>query len=253
MVSFQSAWPYPAQAIHLPHNEVHVWAASLNRPAAQLERLWSILASAEQKRADRFYFERDRNHYVAARGLLRTLLGLYLQLAPQAVAFTYGEHGKPALAPSLARGDVRFNISHAQGVALCSFTRGREIGVDVEQIRPLDDASQIAERFFSAHEVQVFTAVPPAQKPEAFFNCWTRKEAFIKAIGEGLSCPLDSFDVALAPGEPARLLQIKGSPEMAARWQLHTLTPAAGYVGAVIAEGREWTLRRWQWPATLTH
>ncbi len=183
-----------------------------------------------------------------ARGLLRQLLGSYLQLPGQDIAFVYGDHGKPELAAPQAQSGLCFNISHAQGVALLAFARHCEVGVDIEQVRPLDDGEQIAERFFSRNEVAVFTAVPPEQKPQAFFNCWTRKEAFIKVIGEGLSCPLDSFDVTLKPGEPAELLQVKGSREAAARWKLENLEPAEGYAGAVIAEGREWTLRTWQWP-----
>jgi 4'-phosphopantetheinyl transferase len=248
MTTFHSTWPLPPAKPSLPQAELHVWVASLNRTQTQRDHFWQHLSEDEQARANRFYFDRDRHHYIVARGLLRQLLGSYLQLPANQIAFAYGEHGKPELADGLAYSGVQFNVSHAQGVALLAFARHREVGVDIEQVRPLDDGEQIAERFFSKHEVAVFTAVPPEQKPQAFFNCWTRKEAFIKVIGEGLSCPLDSFDVTLKPGEPAELLQVKGSPEAAARWKLQNLEPAAGYAGAVIAEGREWQLRCWQWP-----
>ena len=248
MTSFHSTWPLPPTKPNLPKDKLHVWVASLNRPQTQLNQFWQHLAEDERARANRFYFDHDREHYIVARGLLRQLLGSYLQMPAAQIEFAYGEHGKPELAAKHANSGVQFNISHAQGVALLAFSRHREVGVDIEQVRPLDDGEQIAERFFSANEVAVFTAVPPEQKPQAFFNCWTRKEAFIKVIGEGLSCPLDSFDVTLKPGEPAELLQVKGSREAASRWKLQNLEPATGYAGAIIAEGREWQLRCWQWP-----
>ena len=248
MSQFRSTWPLPPAKPTLAQDEVHVWVASLNRPHPQLNQFWQYLNEDERARANRFYFDHDREHYIVARGLLRQLLGSYLNLPAHQIGFAYGEHGKPELAAEQAVSGMRFNISHAQGVALLAFARYREVGVDIEQIRPLDDGEQIAERFFSANEVAVFTAVPSEQKPQAFFNCWTRKEAFIKVIGEGLSCPLDSFDVTLKSGEPAELLQVKGSRETAVRWRLENLEAATGYAGAVIAEGREWQLRCWQWP-----
>jgi len=248
MIPFHSTWPLPPPNPTLGPAELHVWVAGQNRPQPQLDQFWLYLSEDERARANRFYFDHDRQHYIVARGLLRLLLGRYLQIAPTEVAFVYGDHGKPDLVPAQAQAGIRFNISHSHGVALLAFAREREVGVDVEQVRPLDDGEQIAERFFSRNEVAVFTAVPAPQKPQAFFNCWTRKEAFIKVIGEGLSCPLDSFDVTLKPGDPAKLLQVKGSREAAARWRLENLEPAAGYAGAIIAEGREWLLRCWQWP-----
>jgi 4'-phosphopantetheinyl transferase len=243
---FQPKWPYSPEEPSLPHNEVQVWCASLNRPKSQLLSFFSILTKGEQERASRFYFERDRDHYIAARGILRTLIGRYLQLSPGQVEFVYGEFGKPELSAKMPADGLQFNISHAQGVGLFGFTRGRDIGVDVEQIRPLEDAEEVAERFFSANENEMFAAVSEDQKPEAFFNCWTRKEAFIKAIGEGLSCPLDSFDVTLKPGEKAQLLRIDGSTEAAARWMLCSLSPGSDYVGAVIASSNDWQLQCWQ-------
>jgi 4'-phosphopantetheinyl transferase len=215
-----------------------VW---LVRPSATLV---ALLSPDEQVRAAKFYFDEDREHYRYGRAILRTLIGQYEQIEPTAVPFVYGEHGKPGL----AGGDLRFNLSHADGVALIAFARGREIGVDVERVRPLSDADRVARRFFSEREYGEYTAVFDAQKPQAFFNCWTRKEAFIKAIGEGLSCPLKSFDVSLLPGEAAQLREIRGSETAAAHWTLHSLDPLPGYVSAVIAEGQGWHLRCWHWP-----
>lgn len=171
MSQFRSTWPLPPAKPTLAQDEVHVWVASLNRPQPQLNQFWQYLNEDERARANRFYFDHDREHYIVARGLLRQLLGSYLNLPAHQIGFAYGEHGKPELAAEQAVSGMRFNISHAQGVALLAFARYREVGVDIEQIRPLDDGEQIAERFFSANEVAVFTAVPSEQKPQAFFNC----------------------------------------------------------------------------------
>lgn len=235
-------WFPPPPRYDLPPDEVHVWFARLERP---VEALRGLLAADEQARAARFYFEKDRRHYVAARGILRQLIGRYLAVAPQQAAFAYAEKGKPYLADNP---DFGFNVAHSHGAALLAFGRRRALGVDLELVRPLEDGERIARRFFSAWEVAQYTAVSPAKRPQAFFNCWTRKEAYIKAIGDGLSCPLDSFDVTLTPGEPARLLRVGGSETAAARWQLESLTPAAGFVGAVMADGAPWRLRCFHWP-----
>ena len=138
-------------------------------------------------------------------------------------------------------------MSHSQGLALYAITREREIGVDIEHVRPVPEAEQIADRFFSARESAVFRALPPSQKPKAFFNCWTRKEAYIKAIGDGLAWPLDQIEVSLALGEPARLLSIAGDPISAKRWELQELTPACSYVAALAVEGHNWRISCWQW------
>lgn len=246
----KNGWPERASAPPLPVDEVHVWCVGLVRPLAEIALMSALLAADEQARAGRFHFEKDRQHYIYGRAVLRTLIGQYEQIEPAAVQFTYGEQGKPAL----ARGDLRFNLSNAGGMALIGFARGREIGVDVEPLRRLPDADAIAQRFFSEREFEVYAAVSHDQQPQAFFNCWTRKEAFIKAIGEGLSCPLGSFDVTLRPGEVAQLTHIQGSQAAASRWKLRALEPAAGYVGAVIAEvgaGHfDWHLHCWQWPGS---
>ncbi len=222
--------------------EVHVWSAELNAPPAQLERFWQILSPDERDRANRFRFERDKNYYVATRGWLRTLLGRYLDAAPDGLRFDYGEQGKPFLAASTGADGLQFNVSHAHGAALLAFCRGTAVGVDVEKIRPLSDAAAVAARFFSERENRAFNAVPPDRQEEAFFTCWTRKEAFIKAVGEGLSYPLSQFDVTLKPGEPARFLQIRGSAAEAAEWMLFGLRPLPEYIGAVAVRGRNWRL-----------
>jgi 4'-phosphopantetheinyl transferase len=158
------------------------------------------------------------------------------------VEFRYGAHGKPELVQPPGPGAVHFNLSDSGEVVVYAFLRGQEVGVDVEQLRPLADGDRISERFFSAEENAVMQMVPAENKVRAFFNCWTRKEAFLKAGGEGLSRPLDSFAVSLAPGEPAALLRVQGDAQEAARWAIHHLEPWPGYVAAVAVLGHGWQL-----------
>jgi 4'-phosphopantetheinyl transferase len=231
------------QASHLrplARDEVHVWQISLEQPSDVRQSLVRYLSAEEVARAGRFYFERHRRHFIVAHGFMRSLLGRYLEIAPAQVQFTFGAHGKPSLVDQ--KRDLRFNLSHTGELALLAVSHGREVGVDIEQIRSLDDAPSIAARFFSAAENRAWLAVPDGQKAVAFFNAWTRKEAFIKALGDGLSYPLDRFDVSLAPGEPACLLRVAGEPEAAARWRIEALKPAPGYAAAVAVAGHNWRL-----------
>ena len=233
--------------IELPTNEIHVWCASLDQPVSRFQRQKKLLSPDESIRAERFYFEIDRKRFIACHGILRTILGFYLGIEPSALQFCYGKNGKPALVDAFGNGTIHFNISRSEGLALFAFTRGREIGVDIEHIRDIPEMEQIAERFFSAKENGAFRTLPESKKKEAFFNCWTRKEAFIKAIGEGLSYPLDKFVVSMVPGEPARLLRIEEDSKGASRWSIQDLKPAPGYAAAFAVEGQSCPLHCWQW------
>jgi 4'-phosphopantetheinyl transferase len=213
-----------------------------------MQSFFHNLAADEQARAERFYFERDREHFIAARGVLRTILGCYLNRVPECLSFCYSSHGKPALAGEPGGDAICFNVSHSHGVALYAVTRGREVGIDLERIRFDVAVAEIAERFFSRREVAMLRALPTEVQHQAFFRCWTRKEAYIKARGEGLSLPLDQFDVSLAPGEPAAVLGTQRDPSEASRWSLQELTPAPDYVAALAVEGHGWHLTCWQWP-----
>jgi 4'-phosphopantetheinyl transferase len=230
-------------------NEVHIWLAALD--VLPLSTLLNGLSPDESARADRFHFARDKQRFVAARGVLRHLLGRYLDVAPGALRFDYGPRGKPSLAAGAWPGGLRVNVSHSGGLALLGFARERELGVDLEFERPVPDAESIAQRYFSPREAAVLGWLTPADRPAAFFRCWTRKEAFIKATGDGLSRPLDAFDVTLAPGEPARLLRVDGEPPEAARWWMVGLEPAEGFAAAVAVEGRPASLGCWQWKDSL--
>src|SRR5579863_6116720 len=214
------------------YNEVHVWRASLDLPPAQIDSFLQTLAPDEQSRADRFYFRGDRERFIAAHGILRSILGLYLNSAPKCLSYCYGSHGKPALADQPRHDAIRFNLSHSCAIALYAVARRHEVGIDVESIRDLEVA-QIAQRFFSRRETATLSALPTDLRKHAFFLCWTRKEAYIKARGEGLSLPLDQFDVSLIPGEPAALLATRPDSSEALRWDLRELAVAPGYVGAL--------------------
>jgi len=243
-----SPWHSPPKTLKLGRDKVHVWRATLDPEKSRLHDLEQILAPDEHARAGRFYFQKDREHFIAARGLLRTILGRYLNQDPSELRFCYSPYGKPSLATSSGENALHFNVSHSHGLALYAVTSGREIGVDLEHLRTNFAGEDIAERFFSRREVEALRALPADMRQKGFFNCWTRKEAYIKARGEGLSLPLDQFDVSLAPGEPAALLSTISDPLEASRWSLQKLEPGPGYVAALAVEGRDWLLKCWQWP-----
>jgi 4'-phosphopantetheinyl transferase len=240
-------WRVPQIDIFQVEDEVHVWRAKLDQPSLRIRSLLDTLAPEERKRARQFHFPKDRDNFVVARGLLRTILGRYLHLEPHQLGFRYSFYGKPFLVEEYNRSDLRFNLSHSHGLVLFAITRGRELGIDLEYIRPNLAEEEIAERFFSTYEVAILRALPAHLQAEAFFNCWTRKEAYIKAKGEGLSLPLDKFDVSLAPGEPAALLRIRGDVEDLSRWTMVELAPGVGYIGALVVERCDWRLRCWEW------
>lgn len=223
--------------------QVHVFAADLDLARAGKAFLPSWLSPDEQERASRFHFERDRRRFMAARGLLRGLLGRYCEREPSTLRFAYGPRGKPSLlAPA---GSLRFNLSHSGGLALFAFVREVELGVDLEQERPVPEAASIAERYFSRRENADLRSLAEPERSRAFFRCWTRKEAFIKATGDGLSRSLDAFDVTLAPGEPARLVRVEGEPALAGRFWLQDLEVSAGFAAALASEGRPRRVACW--------
>ncbi len=221
------------------NQSVEVLVARLDGGPEIIPTLVKLLDNAERHRASRFVFERDRFRFIVGRARLRQLLSARLGVRPEVVEFAYGKRGKPALASAYADSNLRFNVSHSEDVAVYAFTYGREIGVDVEAIRPLTDADDIASRFFSRYEYEIYLALDACDRPLGFFNCWTRKEAFIKALGDGLYYPLDSFDVTLAPGEPAKILRVKDTPGDECGWCLDGFSPARGFIATVVSECRK--------------
>jgi 4'-phosphopantetheinyl transferase len=241
--------PFPPRSasslerLELPAGAVHLWHLSLDPDPQRVDQLGRHLSEDEWERARRFRFDKHRRQYVVGRGALRTLVGAYAGIRPEQVRFTYGPRGKPFLDPAQdTAGGLQFNLSNSDERALVGFVRGPEIGVDIEFMKPMPDLEQIAERFFSESERVVLRELPAAVKPEAFFNCWTRKEAYLKAVGEGLAAPLDSFDVTLAPGDAPRMLSLEGDRERAARWYFRHFRPAPDYIGALAIEGGDWAV-----------
>lgn len=214
---------------------VQVWQVSQNSMTPHMEQFRSLLCTEEIQRADRFRFDQDRNQFTIARGLLRTMLSKYLSCAPATIRFQFSSKGKPSLAEPDSAG-LQFNVAHSGDLILLAFVQGRRLGVDVEQVRSDFATDEIAERFFSPAERKALRTLQPAQRYEAFFRCWTRKEAYIKATGDGLSLPLDHFDVTLLPGEPARLLSTRPESVEAERWTMHHLNVAPGYAAALVCQ-----------------
>ena len=214
----------------------HVWAVDLERETFDGHLLAEVLSADEWARADRFLFEKHRTHFVAARGCLRAILAKYMECKPGELAFFYGEHGKPTLASPWDKSQLRFNLSHSEGLALVAISRCCEIGVDVEHLdRKVGQLKDIARRFFAPGEYERLSALPREEQRRAFFCCWTRKEAYLKAVGTGLVHSLKNFEVSL--GRKAKLLRIKkGNTE---DWTLQHLDPAKGYVGSVAIAGKD--------------
>ena len=219
-------------------DEIHVWHAGLDRERKTIGRLEETLSLDERGRADRFHFVNDRNRFVVARGLLRELLGGYLRQDPAGLEFSYGQHGKPALAGAYASSGLCFNLSHSSGLAVYAIATARNLGIDVEHIRPDSAGDNIAKRHFSAREVSDLRALPPEARADGFFRCWTRKEAYLKATGMGLQIPLNSFAVSLAQGQPAQFLS-----GVDPRWHLEAYQPTEGYVAAIAYDGAPRTIK----------
>jgi 4'-phosphopantetheinyl transferase len=236
----------------LHNRDVHVWQASLDQTPVEMDKFLHTLSEDERARADRFYFQKDREDFIAARGRLRSILGFYLSKAPESLSFNYSSHGKPSLKLESGEAAIHFNLSHSHRHSLYAIARDLEVGIDLEFIRGELATEEIADRFFSRRELRALRALPLALQKYAFFLCWTRKEAYIKARGEGLSLPLDQFDVSLTPGKPAELLGTRPDPSEASRWSLRDLMlEPSGYAAALaVGETRRLSLTLWQYPSS---
>lgn len=238
----QVAWSSPSSPLRLDHNEVHIWRAFLHLSSKELGSFNTLLAEEERSRAARFILERDQAHYTAAHGILRTLIGAYLKRAPASLRFMQGPQGKPTVVRADSDPPILFNLSHSHDIAVFAVAHNREVGIDTEFMRPYLAGPRIAERYFSPREVSELNSLREEQRIEGFFLCWTRKEAYVKARGLGLQIPLSSFDVSLIPGTAATLRSDDES-----RWDIEAFSPHAGYVGAVVAEGKDWSARYFEW------
>ncbi len=212
-----------------------MWCASLNALGTRQTQFWKMLSEDEQTRAQRFRFEIHRQRFIVGRGILRMLLSCYLHIAPELLAFSYTANGKPFLVPPEFAQDIEFNVSHSHELALFAFTYGQAIGVDIEHMRVFPDTQAIVNSFFSTQEQEAFSALPTSKQTAAFFSAWTRKEAYLKACGDGLSLPLSQFEVSLEPEKEARILAIGGNRDEANNWFLQDIAlPTPDYRGAVV-------------------
>ena len=244
--AFPPEWSLAPETVMLESGEVHVWRVESDLSAVRIADLGKTLAPDERIRADRYKFQKDHDHFIVARAALREILSRYLHESPGRLRFDYDLFGKPSLAGGNGDG-LRFNVSHSHEIVLIAVTRGRDIGVDIEKIRPDMPTVDIAERFFSRLEVGALRALSTDQQAEGFFNGWTRKEAYLKARGKGLSMPLDQFVVSLSPGKPARLLKAEGDPRESSRWSMWDLRAGPDYAAALVVAGQDCRLRCWQW------
>ncbi|WP_088894043.1 4'-phosphopantetheinyl transferase family protein [Leptolyngbya ohadii] len=235
------AWALPPARSQLSAQEVHLWQADLVRPDVELEELTPLLSEDEQQRASRFRFERDRRKYIICRGILRTLLSRYLQRDPIDLTFSYSKYGKPFLNES----PVSFNLAHSGDRALYAVVLNHAIGVDIEQLRSVEHIKQIVSRYFAPEEQQAFQLLDPAQQQIAFFRGWTAKEAFLKAIGSGLSQSPHQIAVTLLPDQAAKLLSLPAE-YFVREWQLFQFVPTEGYMGAIVLPQEPLQLRCFQ-------
>ena len=228
---------------------VYIWHVNLRaRRLSAINKYSNILSSDERDRAARFKFPDHRDRYIIAHAALRSILAGYLEADPARLEFCRGPYGKPELVSATHRKPLDFNLSHSHESALVAVTLGRQIGVDIEYIKRDFHWQEVAERFFAPGEIARLRALPEEQQQRGFFACWTRKEAYIKAKGGGLSIPLQDFEVSLAPGEPVSLVSCSTDPEEVTRWSLAEMDVGPEYAAAVAVEGHGWKLHCWRWP-----
>jgi 4'-phosphopantetheinyl transferase len=230
----------------LRQNDVRVWFAELDQPDVVLHCPSETISPDERLRAMRFRFPHDQRRFIVARAILRTILGRYLEIDPRQVSFQYGQYGKPALAQP-HNTQLQFNISHSAGAALFAVAPGRQVGADLEYIRPLTDLTSLANDCFSTSEIAALSELPEREKLRAFFDGWTRKEAFLKATGLGLSLSTKVFEVSLSPGEGPRELRLFEGARDRDEWSLVSLVPRAECSAAVVAEGRDCRITFAEW------
>ncbi len=241
MTELECFWPHLPKDLVLSDTDIHVWCMEIDLQEEQIQQLKETLSTEEQKRAERFYFEIHRKRFIASHGFLRALLGRYLGMRPWQLQFSHGHWGKPALAPPCTGETLCFNMSHSDRLALYAVTRKRSVGIDLEYIRALPDAEQLAKNFFSPCEYTAFCSLPSDRKKEAFFRAWTFKEAYLKATGEGLSglkqIEAQQIKILLSPGESSTFLNIQSRSQVIDNWTVYKLIPSIGYAATLVVEG----------------
>lgn len=239
-----NSWKSSLPHFFLDTNKAHVWKADLSLDSDKVFGCYELLCADEQARAKKFRFLKDKIHFIAARGILRKLLGQYLGKPPEEIIFEYGKNGKPSIQHFST---LQFNVSHSKGIGLFGFVEEFPLGIDVEWVQPGIEFDVLIPRFFSKAEAQCFLHLDQTQIPIAFFNCWTRKEAFIKAKGDGLSFPLQEFEVSLLPGERPELKSTHWDPLEKDLWSLFGFEVSENYVGALAIEGKLDEIDFYEW------
>jgi 4'-phosphopantetheinyl transferase len=246
-------WPLAPERIRLDIGHVQLWAASLNEFFEKAPRLGLLLSPQEMARADEFKLPEDRNRYVVRHGLLRLILSRYLQQPASAIEFRQGTHGKPEIQSGGTDQPPFFNTSHSSEIAVCAISRSCPLGVDVERIQEIPEMEAIAKRFFSSREARTLMALPLNLRLQAFYNCWTRKEAFLKATGEGIAENLAKVEVTLAPDDKPGVVSLSGDLGAHEQWQLQPFSPAHGYLGCVAYRSAPLILSEWSVTSAALH
>jgi 4'-phosphopantetheinyl transferase len=245
MTVSENTWASAPRNLILHDNEVHVWRISLSHFTSRLHSLKQLLSSDERDRADKYFFKKDQDSYIAARGILRKIISVYLKIEPEDLLFKYNKFGKPFLIQQEGRNDLQFNLSHSNGIVLYSFTRNRHVGIDIEYIRPEVVKNINMEHFLSSKEAAKLRNLPEDLKIKGFFNCWTRKEAYLKALGKGLSIHLDQFDAIPASKKFVQILKAQPDSTKSSCWSLYDLNVGSEYNAALVVEGTGWFLKCW--------
>lgn len=238
---------HPPSHLRIRADEVHIWMASLTQPKTRISKFTQALSNAERNRSTRFYFDSDRARYIIVHGILRSILGWYSDLELSQLQFYRGKNGKPAISKHHCNKDIRFNLSYSENIALYALTLCHEIGIDVEMMHDIPEMEQIAKRYFSVNEYSIYRSLPERKKKEVFYIYWTRKEAFCKATGDGLSFPLERFDISKVESEPVKLLETGGDANGSSQWLIYDLNIGTGYKAAFALEGQHCELLCFQW------
>ena len=240
-------WRRSSVVITEPIDHVDLWRVRLEKFGHNNQGLRSILSAEELDRADRFRFPHLRENFVLSHAALRAILARYLQIRPPAISFHTGEYGKPEICEPLNPRNLQFNLSHSGEWAIIAVTQGRAVGVDIEKFRADVEHIDLAHRYFSEREYQSLLELPVDKRERAFFACWTRKEAFIKALGEGLSCPLSQFSVTVSPDDAPALQNVDNNPAVVSRWHFANFQPGEDHYGTVVYEKGPCDLKQWDW------
>lgn len=240
-------WRPRPKKLFLKDNDVHLWCSSLLLNSRALNRLKLTLSADELERANRFHFRNHQCSFIVGRGILRSIIADYLQTRPKEIRFRYNAHGKPSIADVSSHSEINFNLSHSHGLAVYAFTRRREIGIDIERLRSNLSFQKIAKRFFTTEEFENLNSLPHDEYIDGFFGLWTQKEAYIKAMGTGLSIPLNRFSVTVKKDQTVRVNEIRIKSNEEGSWSILSLKPKRGYVGALAVEGKSLTIKHWTW------